>query len=142
MKLFPAIAVFALVIAAPAYSSVFVKPIYRGDQVWTGNAKVSFWNDGKQGFVIRYPVLKGCAEAKDYMVSAKAGSPGSGLFGRHEVMSWEEVNKVIRELSNSRPMGYQDTKYRRVTPSIRAIPYPSSAFVCGSGRSNYFSGWD
>ena len=67
--------------ALPANSSVFIKPVYRSGQVWTGNARVSFWNDGKQGGVIRYPVFDGCVEAKDYMVSAKAGSPGAGLFG-------------------------------------------------------------
>ena len=53
----------------------------------------------------------------------------------------KEVNKLIRELSNSRPLGLQDTKYRRVTPSLRAVPYPSSPFVCDPGSSNYFPGW-
>ena len=82
--------------ALPAYSSVFIKPVYRSGQVWTGNAKVSFWNDGKEGVVIRYPVLDGCFEAKDYMLSAKAGSPGAGLFGRHQTMNWKEVNKLLK----------------------------------------------
>ena len=141
MKRFSAIVVVALLTAAPAHSSVHIKPIYRSGQVWTGNTRVSFWNYGKQGVVIRYPVFDGCVEAKEYMVSAKAGSAGAGLFGRHQTMSWKEVNKLIREPSNSRPLGLQYTKYRRVTPSLRAVPNPSSPFVCGPGSSNYFPGW-
>ena len=128
--------------ALPAHSSVFIKPVYQNGQAWTGNARVSFWNDGKEGVVIKYPVLDGCFEAKDYMVSAKAGSPGAGLFGRHQTMSWKEVNKLILELSNSRPLGSHDTNYRNITRSLRAVPYPSRPFDCGPSRTNPFPGWN
>jgi len=125
-KLFLLFPLAALLHATPLQASAFIKPDYKGDQVWTGKAKVSFWDDGKQAVVIHYPTFKGCSKVKDFMTSAKAGKPGAGIFGRHETMSQAEVNKLIRELSNSRPLGMYDTKYSSV--QLRLKPYPKRPY--------------
>lgn len=139
-----AIISYSLLIAGGALShptvsnaSVFIKPIYSGDQRWTGEAKVSFWNDGKNTVSISYPVDIGCLEAKDHMISAKAGNPGAGPFGKHQTMNYREVNSLIRELSNSPPVGFH--KLGRFSGSediwndqLTAIPYLNRPYICGT----------
>ena len=130
----------------PAKASVFINPIYKENQLWNGNARVSFWNDGKQVVVINYPVLKGCYEAKKYMISAMAGNPRAGLLGRHEFMGLIEVNELISELSNSPTLGFKKlSQSRSASPDfwtqLKAFPYPSMPFDCGRNSKNRFSDW-
>ena len=124
----------AIIGALPAVASVHIKPIYTGDQVWTGYARVSFWNDGRGKIVVKYPTLNFCAEAKDVMISAMAGNPGAGMFGKHKRMNRTEVNSLIRKFSNSPPYGYTDSPYR-LRSGLTAVKYPSRAFECGSGSN-------
>ena len=130
----------ALLMAGPAAASVHIKPIYRGD-VWTGKAEVGLWDDNKGGVIVRYPVLPGCAEAKDYMESTVAARPGAGMFGTHKTMTPSQVNKLLTELSNSPHLSSKNNGSYDWRAATRVYPYPSRAHDCGPSARNKFRGW-
>ena len=98
----------------------------------TGKARVRTRDDGRQSVSVKYPVFEGCAEAKDYIQSAKAGTPGANMpFGMYKVqeMNSREVNYFIKKFENSIPIGSEPGGYYK--PKFTLVPYPRDPFDCG-----------
>ena len=116
----------------PSLASVLIEPIYTYPQRWTGKARVKTRDDGRQSVSVKYPVFEGCAEAKDSIQSAKAGTPSANMpFGMYKVqkMTSREVNYFMKKFENSVPVGSEPSEYYK--PKFTLVPYPREPFDCG-----------